>query len=150
MEKFEEKLQELRLKLSDGQQRLLSLNSIENYLIYFNDINRFKLEVQALLDDYFSSIEKIGYSADKNIGRTLGSDYIMKIGVYYRVELGFKFYRPISAALFWGIQIDIILSILGYLKKIYFFPIGTCLLILNWMFVKIFYEKKHKVFGIMY
>jgi hypothetical protein len=150
MQDFQIKLNELKLNLKDKQKSFLSLKSIENFLIYYDRLRRFKTEVYNLLAEYFSLIQKENYIIDKKKAREIGSSYIMQIGIYYRIEANFKFYRPLTSGFFWGIQVDIILLLFGILKKIFYVPIATLLLILNWAYVKIFFEAKGKVFGIMY
>jgi hypothetical protein len=74
----------------------------------------------------------------------------MKIGTYYSSDLGFKVQMKLRFALMVGIHIDIGLLIIGVLKKAYYIPITTLILLCYWWYLKVFYENKNKVHNIRY
>jgi hypothetical protein len=147
---FRVKVEDLKKTLTIKDQRLLSLKSIENFILYYDNLVHFKTEVYNLIKDYFNTIEKETVTIDKHRSREIANKYIMKIGAFYRVDLGFKFFRPLSAPFFWGLQIDILLLLIGILKNLHYIPLATIFLLLNWLYIKFFFENKNKVFGIMY
>ena len=110
----------------------------------------YKEDVQKLLLEYFNLLEEIEYHIDKETSTQIGIDYIMKMGYYYSGQLGFKLKMNLDFAIFWGIMIDLLLLLSGLLKKMYYVPITTLILLLYWAYLKIFYENKNKVYAIRY
>ncbi len=150
MIQFQEKVNELRINLNEEQQKMLSLNSIHNFLIFYDKLTEYKTEVEQLLFGYFQKIEEENYIVDKKTSTEIAFDYVMKIGSYYTLNLGFKVQMKLSFALFWGIHADAVLLIIGLLSKVYYIPIVTLLLLSRWWYLKVFYEKKNRVHNVRY
>ncbi len=150
MIKLQEKLDELKVSLEKEQQSLFSLNSIQKFLTYFKKLNFYKDEVEKLLINYFRLMEENNYHIDREKSTQLGIDYVMKIGYYYSGQLGFKMKMNFSFAIFWGLIIDSLFLVTGFLQKVYYLPIATILMILYWTYLKLFYERNNKVFAVRY
>lgn len=150
MKELQEKLNNLKINLDKEQQKLLSLNSIQNFLCYYNKLTFYKEDVQKLLIQYFVIMENSNYEIDKETSTQIGIDYIMKIGYYYSGQLGFKMKMNLDFAIFWGLIVDSLLLLVGVIKIVYYLPITTILIILYWAYLKVFYETKNKVFAVRY
>jgi hypothetical protein len=150
MEKFHHKVNYLKQTLTVKQQKMLSLNSIENFLLSYDKLTNYKYQVRILLSNYFEEIEKLNYIIDKDTSTRLAFDYLTKIGSYYSLNLGFKTRISLNYVLIVGLQIDCILLLFGILKRVYYIPVATLILFCYMQYVYIFYEKKNKVYMIRY
>src|SRR5580658_3153977 len=91
MRELTEKLNKLRAKLDAGQQSYFHLNSVENFLLYYDELNPSdKIEVEKALTEYFAKMEKAHYEIDKRTSTNWGLKYIIKTGKYYKKGAGFK------------------------------------------------------------
>ena len=150
VDQFKIKVNDLRSTLNTQQQKMLSLNSIENFLLYFDNLELHKEKVFNLLVSYFEEIKEYDYLVDNNVSNRLAFDYIMKIGTFYKKELGFKVQMNLQFALMVGIHVDAVLLIFGILKMLYYLPIITLILFCRWLYLKRYFEKKHKVHNIRF
>lgn len=150
MQELQEKLNELKNSLDKEQQILFSLNSIQNFLLYYNKLTFYKDEVQKLLIEYFLIMKENDYNIDLDTSTNIGTDYVVKIGYYFSGQLGFKMKMNISFAIFWGLMVDILLLITGFLEKLDYVPISTIIMISYWAYLKFFYERRNKVFALRY
>ncbi len=53
-------------------------------------------------------------------------------------------------ALFIGLNVDLLLLIIGLLKKIYYLPVVTIIMVGYFIYLKFFYEKRNKLYGLRY
>ncbi len=150
MIEFQSIVDTLRKTLTTEQQEILSLNSIQNFIWSFDKLKNYKLEVQKLLNEYFEEIGNKNYLVDKNTSTRLSFDYIMKIDSYYSADLGFKIKMKLRFALMWGIHLDLFLLIIGILKKVYYMPIVTLLMLSTFLYLKEVYERKNMVYNMRY
>lgn len=150
MIELQQKIDVIKKNLNKEQQQMLSLNSIQNFILSYDKLQHHKLEVQKMLNGYFEEIEKGNYIIDKNTSTRIAFDYIMKIGMYYSSELGFKIKMKLRFALMWGIHLDVFFLIIGFLKKVYYVPIATLIFLSTWWYLKIVYERKKMVYNIRY
>lgn len=150
MIELQKKVDVLKETLTEEQKKLLSLNSIQNFLWSYDRLKIYKIEVHKLLMEYFAIIERENYVIDKKISTGIAFDYILKIGTYYSKELGFKVQMRLLYALMIGIHIDIVLLFIGALKFVYYLPVITVILLFRWWYLKEFYEKRHFVHGVRY
>jgi len=146
LNKFEECL--------DSQQSMLfQTNSIRNFLIYYDElpIGISQETVKQLINEYFDEIELKSYVIDRNIRNKLGLKYILKIGRIYKVNLGFKYFSPsLGIELAFGIAIDTFLYFTTILPKLHNIPVFTIFFAIKWVYVKIFFVPKNKVYGMRY
>lgn len=150
MEALQEKLNSIRKNIDTEQQKLFSLKSIQNFLLYYDQLTFYKENIQKLLVQYFTVKKDNNYNIDKDISTQIGIDYILKIGYYYTGQLGFKMKMNLGFALFWGLIVDSLLLIGGILKKVYYLPIVTIIVVLYWGYLKVFFETKNKVYAVRY
>lgn len=153
MKEFQDKLQFLKDNLNKKEQSYLCLRSIENFLLYFDQLQQYKIKVEQLLIDYFNSIDEILNNGDIINFETckfLVRDYILSIGRCYRIEEDFKLRSSLSGVLFWGLQIDILLLIFKLLKEVNYIPMTTLFFLVWWIYQQIFFTRKHKVYGVKY
>jgi len=150
LQKLQKKLDEIKSELNKEEQKLFSLNSIQNFLTYYNNLTSYQDKVLKLLLDYFAIVEANKGNINKEVSTRIGTDFIPRIGTYYATQLGFKLRMRLDITLFWGILFDLLLLVLGFLKKIHYLPIITVFLLCYFVFVKIFYEDRNKVFDIGY
>lgn len=154
MKELQEKLQALKDKLNKKEQGYLCLRSIENFLLYFDQLQGHRSKVENLLNGYFEEVEQIikqdDYFIDFSVCKILTRTYIIPIGRYYGIEQGFKLRLSLSGVLFWGFQIDILLLIFKLLKKVNYIPVVTLLFLTWWVYQQIFYASKHKTYGVKY
>ena len=150
IEELQLKLDKIRSNLALDQQRLFSLGSVQNYLNYYKSINHYQEEVLKLLSEYFQVMEYAEYSINKEESKQIGIDYIMKIGYFYNAEAGFKLRMELVFVFFWGPLADLLLLVLELLKRIHYIPVVTLLLFIQWTIVKLFYERKNKIYDIGY
>lgn len=149
---FEEKLKELKSVLSDDQLMYIHYHSVDNFLTYLNHFKTggIKNQIVKYLEDYFNEIESKNYILSKDESDYIFQQYIIKIGTFYNSELNFKGYMRPKWALFIGLNIDVILLMFGLLKKIYYVPIVTMIMLIYFLYLKVFYEKKRKLYGLRY
>lgn len=151
MEKLIIELRELRSKIDHNQQRLFSLNSINNFLLSYNKLSTsHKMEVERLLFEYFQIMKDYDYSIDINISTNISFSHILKIGRYYRRDLNFKLQMTLQFALIIGVFLDFLLLIIFYRNNIYLAFLGTLMMFTYWAYLKIFYERKYKVYAMRY
>ncbi len=154
MKEFQEKLQALKNKLNKKERRYLCLRSIENFLLYFDQLQGYHSKVKKLLLEYFEEVEEItkqdDYFIDFSICKGLTQKYIMPLGLCYGRELNFKIQPSLSGVFFWGLQIDALLLFFKVLQKVDYIPITTIILFIRWLQRKIFFANKHKVYGAEY
>jgi hypothetical protein len=74
----------------------------------------------------------------------------LKIGRYYTVDAGFKVRMTLQSTIVIGILIDFLLLLSGLLKIVYYLPIVTLIMLAHWGYIKWFYERRNKVFGLGY
>ena len=150
MNDLEKRLRELEKTLDAEQKMLFSLKSVHNFLLYYKQLVHYKPQVQELLITYFNVMQRENYCIDKDKSTELAFKYIYNIGRYYAADLGFKTETDLGFAIFWGVLTDFLLLLAGLLSKIHYIPIMTLILICYWGYVREFYEKKNKIFGIRY
>ena len=87
MKELQDKLQTLKNKLNKKEQGYLCFRSIENFLLYFDQLQEYHSKVEKLLIEYFNEAEEItnsnDYFIDFNTCKILTKKYIMPIGLYY-------------------------------------------------------------------
>lgn len=150
MMELQKRVDELRQSLNKEQQKMLSLNSIQNFLWSYDKLKQFKPEVQKLLIEYFNVIKEENYIIDKKTSTRIAFDYILKIGIYYSRELGFKIEKGLKFTLMVGFHADALLLIIGLLKRVYYIPITTLIMLCYWWYLNVFYERKNKVYNVRY
>jgi len=150
MIELQRKMDDLRQSLSKEQQKMLSLGSIQNFLWSYDKLKRYKPEVQKLLIEYFNAIEKENYIIDKKTSTRIAVDYILKIGICYSRELDFKIEKGLQFIFMVGLHVDAVLLIIGILEKVYYIPIATLIMLCYWWYLKVFYERKNKVYNVRY
>lgn len=151
MKELQERLTQIKSSLTPTQQKYINLRSLENFFQYFAELKEeHKPIVEKIMTGYFSIIEKENFIIDKNLSTSITFSHLINMGRFYSADLGFKTKSEFNDALFWGIPIDILLIVLGLLKKIYYIPIATLVVFLNSLYVKFFFENKNKVYGLRY
>lgn len=141
-------VKELKNRLTQQEQDLIYFNSVENFVIYLdkfdNEIE--KRKVIELIESYLKQIEENNFSFSRNERKEILQNFINPIAFYYIHKFRFKLYIKLRGLIFMGLNIDIILLIFGVLKNIYFIPIATLILFAYWLYIKIFYVSKNKVY----
>ena len=151
VENIKIKLEELKETLTEEQQRFLHFKSIDNFLFHFDNLSyQSQIAVKRLLQQYFDILDGEDYSIDKETSTQLGKEYIWQMGHYYVFHMNFKIRMRLFFAIFVGLHLDILLLILGGLKQVYYIPIVTCMFLTYWIYLKIFFENKKKVYAIRY
>lgn len=147
---LQDELNEIKNGLSVDQQHYLSLRSIQNFLNAYDKITRHRSEVYRLLVEYFKIIEANGYLIDKDTSTNIGKEYIVRIGFYYGFQAGFKIRFTLQLATMYSIFVDVILFVLLGFKKTQYLLIVPLIIFLYLLYVKLFYERKNKVYGVRY
>jgi hypothetical protein len=154
MKELQNKLQILKNKLNKKERSYLCLRSIENFLLYFNQLKQYHFKVENILIEYFEEVKDVtdsdDYFIDFETCKILTKKYIMPLGLYYGRELNFKIQPSLSGVFFWGLQIDVLLLFFKVLKGVDYIPIVTIILFLRWLNRKIFFANKHKAYGAEY
>lgn len=150
IQELQNKLDNIKKVLDEEQRIFFSLNSIQNFLNSYNKLSHFEDKVYTLLVDYFSAMKDYDYSIDRETSTKIGKEYVIRIGTFYAAQLGFKLRLRFDIAIFYGILIDLLLLVFGVLQKVYYLPIATCTILIYWMYLRVFYEKRNKVFAIRY
>lgn len=117
---------------------------------FYGRIKYYGDDVLKLLTEYFQIMKATDYSINKEGSNQIGIDYIMKIGYYYSGQAGFKMKMKLDFAIFRGILADLLLLISGLLKQVYYIPIVTLLLLIYWSILKLYYEKRGRIFNTGY
>lgn len=152
IEVFKNKMEYLTNELSKEQLSSIHYRSVNNFLQYYNQLksDSIKEEVIVLLKEYFSEIENLNYNLSRANSSEIFRKYIMKIGTYYNDQLNFQSYIQPKWALFIGLNIDVILLILGLLKKIHYVPIVTICFTSYFIYLRIRYGNRQKLYGTGY
>jgi hypothetical protein len=134
--------------LSDKEQDLIYFKSIQNFILYFDQLRNEheRREILDLMESFFSEIEENRFSYSISEKREILNRFINPIAFYYIKRFHFKFYIGLKYSIFLGLNVDIALLIFGVSKYIYYIPIGTLLFLVYWLFIEIFYAKKNKVY----
>jgi len=147
------RLIEIENKLNKEQRNLLQINSMRNFLLFFNKMHdeRDKIKIAELIDQYFERIEMFDFIINRQISNELGFSYTLKISPYYKHSFGFKYFNSSPLVpLIQGLLVDLGLTLIRILERIEFLPIATIILFGRWLYVRIFYVPKNRVFGIRY
>lgn len=149
---IKDEIEKIKLATTKLEQRYLHLNSIENFVFYFDKIESYQAQINILnlLTEYFSEIRKLDFKIDKSQSTYFGKKVIWEIGYYYRDYCDFKIRMSLSFVFFVGIHIDFLLLMTGLLKHIYYIPLTTASFFLYWIYSKHFVENRRKVYGIRY
>ncbi|MDB5198154.1 MAG: hypothetical protein JWO92_117 [Chitinophagaceae bacterium] len=152
IETFEKKLNDLKSLLSEDQLLYIHPRSVENFFKYFKYLRAGAIrdEVIEYFNQYFLYIETRSFILTLDESDEVFNKYIGKIGTIYNSLLHFQVYMKPKWALFIAINIDLLLLILGQLKKIYYVPIATILFGGYIFYLKITYEKKGMLYGLRY
>jgi hypothetical protein len=144
------KQKELENTLSTIQLSYIHSKSIHNFLSYFDQINNKSIRIKIVdyLNSYFDEIQEKGYELTKDESDDVCSKYIRRIGTLYNAELNFKPYVKPFWGVFWGINIDFVLFVLGILKYFYYIPVTTVLFAGYFNYLRIFY--KGRLYGLRY
>jgi hypothetical protein len=139
------------LELTETQKKYVHYNSVLNFLTHYdllrNDV--VKQKVKDLLDAYYHEIIRSNCMYDSNSSYEIGLKYITEIGKYYSFHLGFRQELKISSVLFWGLMADALLLFGGLLKRLYYIPICT-LLLLAWYCYLLRFKLAGKTYGLYY
>lgn len=148
-ELYKNKLEILRATLTDKQLRNIHYESLYNFLQYFSSLRSETIQNQVsnLLSNYFREIEVKNYKLIQSESNAIFQNYIVKIGTFYNAQLNFKVYMEPKWALFIGLNIDLVLLILGLLRKVYYIPIVTLILTGYFGYLYLFFKKRHKIYG---
>ncbi|MBN9299227.1 MAG: hypothetical protein J0I41_19655 [Filimonas sp.] len=150
IESYQETVDELKRTLTPEQQKMLSLRSVQNFLYSFDKLSTYKREVHELLFQYFDDIKEHGYILDRKQSNRVAFDYIMKIGSRYTHELGFRMQQNYLYTFGIGLHADLLLLLIGILKKVYYLPIVTIIMYTRFLYIRYRYEKRNMVFNIRY
>ena len=139
-------------KLSKQQLNSIHYRSVNNFLQYFTQLktDSIKEQIIDLLEKYFSEIERMDYELTNSQSSELFRKYIMRIGTFYNSQLNLQSYMKTKWALFIGLNADLILLILGLLKKIHYIPIVTICFTGYFGYLKIRYGRRNKLYGTGY
>lgn len=150
-----DKLTELKSKeyefsklLTSKKQNLIRFKSIKNFLLYFDQLENAteKRKIISLIEQYFLQIEENTFSYQISEKRQILKEFINPIAFYCIREFHFKFYINLKSSIFIGLNIDLVLWLLGVLKNVSYIPFCTIISFLYWAYVKIFFERKNKVY----
>jgi hypothetical protein len=138
----------LRNTLSEKNQNLIRFKSIRNFLQFYSQLDNEmkKRKVLELIEIYFEKIEKNEFSFQISEKREIIKIYIEPIAYYYIEKFHFKFYINFKYSIFIGLNIDLVLLILGLSKQIHFIPIATLICFGYWVYVKLRFERKNKFY----
>ena len=150
MKELKQRLDAIKTEITEEQRSLFSLSSIDNFISYYSCLNHYQSEVYNLLQSYLNVVEEHKDEIDKATSKEIGIKYVMKIGYYYSAFVGFKMKMKLDFAVFWGVMADLLLLLSGLLSKVFFIPIVTLFLLLYWTYIKLFFERKKKVFAVGY
>lgn len=135
--------------LSSKEKDMIYFNSIKNFLLY---IEKFEIlfeqrKVIKLIEIYFTKIEENEFMFVSSQKTEIMREFVNPIAYYYQLRFRFKFFINLKYSLFIGLNIDLILWIVGALKHIYYLPIASLLLLLYWAYVKVFFVSKRKFYN---
>ncbi|HTN37046.1 MAG TPA: hypothetical protein VL053_08210 [Arachidicoccus sp.] len=151
MKELQEKLMQIKSSLTPRQQKYINLRSLENFFQYFDELeDEHKWVVERIMRDYFKIIEKHNYLIDQRTCAEISFSHILKIGQYYKSDVGFKYCLKLLDVFYRGLPVDFLLLISGVLAKTFYFPVVTLCLFLRWLYLKKNYGDKHKTYGVMY
>lgn len=134
--------------IADDVRKNISFNAIFNFVIHFDGIksNYEKRNVLNILDLYFNFIESNFISSDFYSRSYVIKNFIKPLAFYYKKDLNFKFYMPLGRTIFLGVNLDLVLLIFGFLKQIHYVPICTLVLFIYFLYIKVFFQLKKKVY----
>lgn len=145
---LKEKADNINEILSGKEKDLIYFNSIRNFLLYVDKFEDFieQRKVIEVIEDYFLQIDENLFSFTPSQKMEILRKYITPITYYYQLRFRFKLYINLKYTLFIGLNIDVVLWIVGLLKHIYFIPIATLILLSYWAYVRIFFVSKNKFY----
>lgn len=148
MKELQERLLKQRNILNTQQRQYINFQSLENFFLFFDELKEEnKPKVEQIMKDYFRIIEMDNFKIGKETSTEISFSHILAMGSFYKFDVGFKLWTGFQYTIFWSIGIDFLLLITGILKRIYYIPIITFITIANGLYIKFFYENKHKVYG---
>ncbi len=148
-ENYQTLLASMKQELSKSELECIHYQSVYNFVKHLDEFKRGPLKDQIImyLDKYFKEVKEKQYLFDKDESMDLFQNCIVKIGTIYYTGLNFKVYMRLKWALFISLNIDLVLLLLGILKKFYYIPIVTVLFCGYISYLYIFYESKNKLYG---
>ena len=135
---LKEKQASIKAKLLPSQLSYLHSKSIDNFLASFEYLRPGGIKNQVLeyLVEYYREIELKEYDLSLDESDEIYDKYVMRIGIYYNAELNFRGYMKPKWALFIGVNIDLVLLVLGLLRKIYYLPVTTIMIVGWFLYLK--------------
>ena len=137
--------------LTASQKKYIHYTSILNFLTHYQKISDkiARSRITTLLNAYYEEIEKANFDFDRNSGYGLGIRYLAELGRIYSIHVGFRQELKIGSVLLWGIMADSLLLLSGVLKKVFFIPISTIVLLL-WYGHLLKLKREGKLYGLFY
>jgi len=152
VEKVKEIFEGWEADLLSHQKKYIHFMSMRNFVFHYDSLpnSMLKEKINGLLSNYIEEVQEnyFDYRGEKSY--RLFQKYIEKLSGIYRSYLGFKHFITF--------KITLLLAILGdgisyfFLKNIagYWFPVISLLLLSYYVYIKIFYERKGRIFGLFY
>ncbi len=151
MSDFSKEVDYLQNNLDKEALKYVHFGSVKNFIFHLenirNEIDEHK--IRRLLENYFAEVQGQDGLITEDLSKELYQNYISKIGNDYRKQAGFTIALRLSA-FFIPICIDSILLTTGILKKIYYVPIFTLLLLFSYLDQIFRIEKLHRLYGYRY
>jgi hypothetical protein len=138
--------------LIQKQKRYIHFYSMRNFVFHFNSLpnEAVKEKVATIIEEYVQEVEYNNCDYGGIDSFELTRKYMNKISSYYTMYLGFKSILVFRFVAIFGILGDTILYLFLNNSLKFFFPAISLCLLAHYTYVKFFFEKKKKVFGIYY
>ena len=147
MNDYENRLESIQSQLRRSDLKYIHFNSISNFIYHLNDIKgeNSKDEIRKYLDKYFDFFNDT-LILDKSFSNEIYETCVKRIGDYFHVHLGFRLYSNLKYELFYSIIIDLTLLLTELLRRIYYLPICSAIILIRYTYLLRF-KRDRKLYG---
>ncbi len=134
--------------LSNTEKDIIYFTSIKNFLLYVEKFENSleQRKVIEVIEDYFLQIDENLFSFNSSEKMEILRKYINPVAYYYKLRFGFKYFINLKYSFFIGLNIDVVLWIVGVLQHLHYLPIATLILLSYWGYVKAYFVGKNKFY----
>lgn len=138
--------------LTNQQKRSIHYLSMRNFAYYFEDLpnENEKVKVKILLSNYLEEIENNGCNYRGAESYNLMRSYVHMLSPIYSKYLGFKNFMKLKIVFIISLLGDGFLYMLLKNEIKYYFPVVFISLITYYLYLRVNFVPKKKVFGIFY
>jgi len=138
--------------LNAKEKKYIHYRSMRNFVLHFSDISNQILQnkILVVLNEYVDEIRGATFVIESDSSYFFAKKYLRPLSEYYHDNAQFVRIFQINAVITYGLMLDILLYLSRLFSKIEPIPLVTLGFFFYYLFVKIFKERKGRVYGYYY